>query len=524
MPQVADWNRLNFKNWDNIHYGTYEMSSFWGKTYFYYDAKSQKLFCKNFNIIERLLRAIFGYMSEFKRENLWEYLKDRKIVVGDCPAKHLFRTTVGQRLSTLQGYKENYFKTVVNLGGAQVDEDALIQKFKDGLDVNTLNPSCYMDIAAPALWEACFRGYYKVARYLIENGADVNSGYIGGYVASTPFHALVSHQNLELAALLLEHGLDLASSSHKGLTPLQIAITFYDETRCNTKPLIKALLVKTTDIDARDESGKTALCHACELGDLEIVQWLVKKGANVNAHVEWGSTPLNLACRIGALDMVRYLLAKGAQLTPPKDGYQWGIEWRETVYPPLLAARGNMQIIRLLVEKGADVNQGGGEDGTASLPLNEAVIHRDPNLVIFLLENGAHLNAQNRYGRTALAEATFSFNAPMAKLLLDRGADPNLSSHYDHPLLHKAIADGNRELFDLLLSYNITSVEILKTGGAVDQINWTPLHHAVHVGDEVMVAKLLQRGANKSAVDSNNKTPAALAQARGFSKIVELLR
>ncbi len=530
MPEIADWNRVRFKNWDDISYNNDEVSSFWGKTFFYYDKAENKLYCRNFTIIERLLRAIFGYMREYNRESFWQFLQTKKIVQGDCPAKNLFRYAVGDRLGTLEKAKETFFQKVIGYSAPEADEDALITLFENGLDLNAANPSSYMDVFAPALWEACYRNCYKVARYLIERGADVNSSYVGGYVAETPFHALVNSRNLELAQLMLHHGLDLDMRSHDGQTPLQIAIEAYNPATCNTKPLIQALLEKNPDIDAKDIRGKTALCYACAKQDPEIVQWLLDKGANAGIEVPYGACPLNIACASGNFDIVNALFAKGASIAAQRDRYEWGQETRERVHPPLLRALDgpHMPIIELLLEKGADVNQGGGEDGCEELPLSEAVRRGHSECAALFLAKGAKINEQNRYGYTALYTAAYSLIAKdkkreLAALLLKKGANPNLSPHFSPPLLHQMIEDGNCELLELLLREEITDREILKRSGTLDQLDWTPLHFAAYKGQEKAVEILLRFGANRKALDRNNKTAADIAKRQGNEHLAALL-
>ncbi len=106
----------------------------------------------------------------------------------------------------------------------------------------------------PALHVAVTKGDKKIARVLLENGADPNIKH--QRVGMTALHQAVTRP--EMARLLLEHG---------------------------------------ADPDARGGQGRTAL-HACGqpgAAALEVARLLIEKGAHVNAPDGGGKTPLDVA-------------------------------------------------------------------------------------------------------------------------------------------------------------------------------------------------------------------------------------
>jgi len=76
-------------------------------------------------------------------------------------------------------------------------------------------------------------------------------------------------------------------------------------------------------------------------------------------------------------------------------------------YTPLLmaAARGHVDVVRCLLENGADVNARANRDFT---PLMMAITNNRVNVAIFLIEHGADVNIQGKDGKTALHYAVFS--------------------------------------------------------------------------------------------------------------------
>lgn len=166
---------------------------------------------------------------------------------------------------------------------------------------------------------------------------------------------------------------------------------------------VNALSTATGDeeINRFDREGYTPLAYAARSGCIEIVKRLIEKRAAVDAMDDYTRrTPLLRAADQRHAEVVRYLLAHGASVNAKARFGQ----------TPLTAAilgtvfsygpKGNRdETIQALLLSGADVNLQGKFSWT---PLMTAVLRGDADLVRLLISKGADLSANDEEGKTAL--------------------------------------------------------------------------------------------------------------------------
>ena len=181
---------------------------------------------------------------------------------------------------------------------------------------------------------AVSKGLFKIAKRLIENGADVNlsasvqinlSESVQGQTAlQMACQEWGSPAGAELVELLLKHGADVNAGPGQhykgGKTALQEAICNY---RTSHYDLIELLFSYGADINgpSAKEWGRTALQFAClkKKVDFKLINLLMKRGADINAPAayEKGVTALQAAVIQGNLELVFYLLERGAKVDAP---------------------------------------------------------------------------------------------------------------------------------------------------------------------------------------------------------------
>jgi ankyrin repeat protein len=189
------------------------------------------------------------------------------------------------------------------------------------------------------------------------------------------------------------------------------------------------------------------------------------------------------------------------------------------------AARyGDIETVRLLVEKGEDVNAV--TNGLSPLLLASCSGHT--GIVEYLLAKGADPNSPQDKENTALGCASFYGQREIAKALIDAGAKVDDSAGQERitPLMW-ASQRGHVKLVKLLLDSGANPNQVDAGGSG-------PLHRAVFLGNSDIVRMLIERGANPSvrilAPPNNNKfvhvgdTPLTIAKRKGFTTIAEYLQ
>ena len=160
---------------------------------------------------------------------------------------------------------------------------------------------------------------------------------------------------------------------------------------------------------------------------------------------------------------------------------------------------GDVEVCRLLIEQGADVNA---TDDGGITPLHCAATEGHVDVCRFLIEQGAIVHATDRDGWTPLHQAAWHGRLKVCQLLNDRGANVNaVTNGFGWTPLHLAAMDNHAKVCRLL-------IERRANVNATDWEDWTPLdiairNHAV----EVLVYFYLNRVVNFHQPYRNGQTP-----------------
>lgn len=158
--------------------------------------------------------------------------------------------------------------------------------------------------------------------------------------------------------------------------------------------------------DDRSVHSVTPLWCASVSGKLPVVKCLIRLGSSINAQSDTGSTPVRSACFMT-----------------------------------------NMEIVKYLVEHGADIKKTNYNGGTCLINSVQSV-----QLCSYLISKDVDVNAKDIQEKNALHYAIQEHRLETTKLLLDKGADPFSKSQNGDDALTTACLNGSQQIFDLLKS------------------------------------------------------------------------
>lgn len=189
----------------------------------------------------------------------------------------------------------------------------------------------------------------------------------------------------------------------------------------------------------------------------------------------------------GDVNTVRHRLDKGVDVNVIDDEANW---------TPLLyaSAYNHPDIVRLLLERGADVNAKNIQD------LTPIMLAQSMEVVRLLFEHAADIHARDEFGNTVLMSVAQHCPTEAVQFLLDHGADIHATNHYGASVLTTASQYGQTETVQLLLQKGLGSDE------RENETHLTPLMEAAWHGETETAHVLLNQGADVNATMNRGMT------------------
>ena len=355
--------------------------------------------------------------------------------------------------------------------------------------------------------------------------ADNNSANAPGALGRTPLHYAVETEELDMVRLLTEHGAEIDAHGFSsddrlgghGFRPIALALWYHPYWRQRDNYEIARFLI--------DKGASYSLTIAAALGDMgRVKQLLSVEDTDPNDEESGGKRAISAAAERNRYDIVKLLLERGADPNLPEGpncprGYAlWS------------AARfGYREVAEVLLENGADPNAPVESSGSPTESAKDASMR----------------NLLYRYGGTVGMAAHFhQKNIDVVAALLDRCperiSEPEIVegftmgvSNDDEDLVRLLLARGKRvpshvtgcqtylwqslRLSELLLQHDMDP----------NLPNWqlmTPLHHMAARGNVEGAELFLKYGADPTLVDEEYRsTPLGWAARTGQQKFVEFL-
>ena len=244
--------------------------------------------------------------------------------------------------------------------------------------------------------------------------------------------------------------------------------------------------------------GLTALVFAAREGDMESAAALVEAGAPVDQTTEYGWTPLLTAVNNRNYRLASYLLEKGADPNLANKG-GWTPLYLATDnrnieggdYPVPKADMDHLEMIRLLLEKGANPNA----------RVKENTLTRTIFTMQWFFEDGA----------TPFVRASQSSDTALMQLLLKHGADPKLATANGDTALTACAGIGWVEgvTYERSAKENLEAIRMLLDLGldanGANNEGRTPLMGAAMKGRTDVIQLLVDRGAKLDQHDHGSR-------------------
>jgi uncharacterized protein len=388
------------------------------------------------------------------------------------------------------------------------------------------------------LYFACTNGSAAVIRKLLDAGADPNAADSGGEAA---LMTATRSGNIDAVKALLQRGADVkAKDALTQQTALMWAV------RSNFPAGVQIMLEYGAEINARTRTGKTPAIRPPGAGGGSHGVGIVRSGwheQGFQGETPGGMTPLLYAARDGRIDITRILIAAKA------DVQQADVNG---ITPLLMAITNNhLDTAKFLLENAAAPNAA---DWWGRTPLyaaieirnrdygrnNEHEIDRPAALEVIrmLIDRGANVNARTKEvpptrrfvtplgdlswvdftGQTAFLRAALAGDITVMRLLLEKGADPNIPTFAGTTALMAAAGVNwmTGQTFTESKEALMEAVQLcLDKGGDVNAKNSmgvTAVIGAANRGSDDILEFLVKKGARLDIKDKEGRTPLVWAE------------
>ena len=271
-------------------------------------------------------------------------------------------------------------------------------------------------------------------------------------------------------------------------------------------------------------AGHTGLRTALHFGvqHSDVVRILLERGADPNIRDEGDDAmPLHFAAERGDLEIVRMLVEHGADTVGEGTGHElnvlgWAVCWdyahhaevalyllahgaRHTIHTAV--ALGEVDILRELARRSPpDVDKPMDKTNQRRRPVHLAVVKSQPKALAALIELGADIDARDAAGLTALDQAALNGETAMAEFLIERSATIELPA---------AVALERNDDIERLLRHD---PDCLKPGNRWGRL----IVRAAERTSGPVIETLIRLGAS---VDVTEDTQLAVDEAKGYTAL-----
>ncbi|XP_071094732.1 putative ankyrin repeat protein RF_0381 [Haliotis cracherodii] len=333
------------------------------------------------------------------------------------------------------------------------------------------------------LHAACWGGNVEIVKYILtQNIVDIN---VKGQDMSTPVLKAAYKGHKEVFNVLVRKNADVLviESSNDGILHLacfggNMEIIKYILTNCSI------------DVNDVGEDGFTAAMIAASKGRKDMFDLLLQNRADLSLVDDTKNNILHKACEGGNMELVKHIFEQNTVEINSQSDIGWT--------PAMEAAyEGHLEVLKLLVSKGADLTLVNDEDNNI---LHVALEGRHMEVVKYVLTYDlVDVNSRGNENRTPVIFAATEGLVEIFDLIVRKGADLSSITDDKENVLHVACEEGNTEIVKYVLTQNAVNINAREVGGK------TPVLVAAGYGYEDIFDLLFGEGADLSIVDAEGE-------------------
>ncbi|XP_048247424.1 ankyrin-3-like isoform X2 [Haliotis rufescens] len=367
---------------------------------------------------------------------------------------------------------------------------------KGSVDINNISPGGW----TPVMIAVCL-GHTQVFNTLLKEQCDLSLVLDNG---DNIIHVACSGSNAAIVKELVSNDkISLEKKDLLGRTPLMKAAS------TGNKKVFNLLVKEGCNLSAMDYEGNNMLHYACSGSSVFIVRYLLRqKVADIESRGEDGMTPVMVASKNGQKKVFDFLRGKRCNLSVVD-------ELDNTVLHAACCGDSVYIVTYLLSNKIVDIER---RDACGITPVMVAAMKGQTEVFHVLVRNGCDLSVVDDHGDNILHNACYSDNVSIVKDILSRKlVDINSKGYDGNTPLMVAAKEGNKKVFDLLVSNECDQFDVSDNGGNI-------LHAACLSNDAMLVKDILLRGVSdiESRVE-DGATPVMLAAEKGHKEVFDLL-
>ncbi|ANB50636.1 hypothetical protein [Powai lake megavirus] len=270
------------------------------------------------------------------------------------------------------------------------------------------------------------------------------------------FHSKIEHLDIlfkyiknnnysEFAAYIsgLKHGeIDVNSKDENGNYLIFFAIIM------NKQNILKTLIEYGSRLDVFDPEGYSVMYYPIKFGYHEIMDILLKSDQKimgvslVNLKDLKGTVPLSYAIKYKNIEAIKILLEKGADVNYKNSDNMNALH--------LAVLKKDITITKLIINHIKNINSRTIQGSSA---LHFACSFQIFEIVKILLENGADQNIiELEYDFQPIFYSVIQNDVEISKILIDYGADPNYQDYLGNTIIHYCIMDDHIEILDYIMT------------------------------------------------------------------------